>query len=151
MRLKNFHQLNEENSYSDYMKEKMTQARHSKVTDTLIKDESISGIEDIEWIDVKECDVYWDYELNVASWGINYIMPTTLKVILSIDVYTYNETEDKDGEVPKEYEFTTENAEFEEVNYDTEGTQTVPFAPKELEISHLETSEDNKVKIKIIF
>jgi len=141
MRLKRFNQLNEELDKSSMM---------SKVTKTYINidDESISDIENIDWVDVKECTIYWDYELNVSSSTINYISTRIIKIILDVDVYTIDDN-DKIDDFNRQFEYDTMNSDIDTSNQNE--LQTLPFSPSEIEISHLETSEDNKVKIEIIF
>ena len=141
MEVKKFNQIKEELTFDD--------KRMTKITDILINDESISGVENIDWIDVQECTIFWDYELNVSKSAIDYIMPTIVKILISVEVMTYDEGSDTDDSVEKEYEYDIMNSDIDTESED--GIQKLPFMPSEIEFSHLETSEDNKVKIKIVF
>lgn len=140
-RLKKFNQLHEGKSEeNDFV---------SKVTDTLINDENISGYENIVYIETKECTVKWDYIPVEASWGISHFLPKITSVTIEVEIYTYNEETEKDESTEKEYSFDILTA---DIDTESENSiQKLPFAPSEIEFSHLETSKDNKVQIKIIF
>ncbi|MFW6226105.1 MAG: hypothetical protein ACOC3V_04030 [bacterium] len=139
MRIKRFEQINE-SKLDDY----------SFITkldsDILIYDESIEGYNNIDWLETKLCTIYWDYELNTANWGINYILPRIIRVVLDVVVYKDEEGEDTEE---KEYVYDILNSDIKTESEDN--VQKLPFSPQEIEFSHLDTSEQNKSKIKIIF
>lgn len=119
------------------------------VSDFNLEYHILKGVEDIEYIELDECFVYWDYELNNASWGINYIMPKISKITLTVTVNVYNEEKDFSEEIKKDFLYDIMNADID--TQEADGVQQTPYAPQEISISQLEAEGDNQPQILILF
>jgi hypothetical protein len=107
--------------------------------------------EDVDWVDILSCKVYWKHELDENKYGIDGIDAFIVKVQITLDVFTYNEEKDMDDNEEIDFEFDFQNADFdvETRNYDNE--QKLPFYPRSLEVVKLNGTKEDKAKIKINF
>jgi len=105
------------------------------------------GIEDVDWIDVITCKVYWKYDLDYNEGGIDGILPSVMKIGILVEVYTYNEETDFDDMEEKEFEFSWDKDEFDEKSRDYDGRQILPFYPRSIEVGRIE----EKTKVTIHF
>ncbi len=142
--LKSFNQINEE------IENPLDDARVTTIhtDDVHLEYQILNGIEDIEEIKIKECKVYWDYELNLAKWGINYILPTIIKVVVDVEVVVYNKEKDLEDEFDKTFEFDTLSA---DIDTDNDNGQSLPFTPTQISFGYLETVGEQKPEIQILF
>ena len=121
----------------------------TKISDYYIEYHGLKGVEDIEYIELNNCTIYWNYELNTASWGINYIMPRINKISVTAEVFIFNEEKELDESFEKEFLYDIMNSDIDTESEDND--QKLPFAPNQISFSHLEISEDNKPQILITF
>lgn len=141
MKLKKFNELNEE--YGDKDNYFMTEIDGIDVT---IREH---GNIQFDEANVEECIVYWDYQLIAKNYGIESIIPTIKKIKLTI-VFTVWDDDD-DEETTKEYEFDIMNSNIDCDRVDSDGIDSIPYYPQEVEIDTLDTSGDKNPEIKILF
>jgi len=107
------------------------------------------NLEDVDWIDVTSCSIYWNYELDENRGGIDGIIPSVVKITLAIEVFTYNEETEMDDDEEMEFEFTIDNAEFEIKSRDYDGREILPFYPRSVEFGKLDVTKESKTDIII--
>ena len=160
MKLKKFAELNEdirskmipksEKEISSSLKKLHEEfAFKTTVTDYYIEYQNISDIKDVEYIEIIECKIYWNYDLSTASWGINYIMPRINKIYAEVEVFVYNEEKGLDDSIKRDFTYDIMNSDIDTTIEDD--IQKLPFAPREINFSHVEIGEDNKPQIQIVF
>lgn len=96
---------------------------------------------------VNNCVVYWDYELNVTSRGIDYILPTIKKIVVTMEIATFNVENDEEDSEEIEYTYDIMSADIEVENKGE--TTTIPYSPEDVEITI--TEKDEKPQILIYF
>jgi hypothetical protein len=121
----------------------------TKVNDYHIEYHMLNDVKDIEYIEINDCKVYWDYELNTASWGINYILPKISKITLTAKIFIYNKEKDLDKSFKREFLYDIMNSDI--YTESENNNQIMPYSPTFISLSHLEIDSDKKPLINIIF
>jgi len=160
-RIKRFNQLNEAETLKDKMTPKSDEqvsaalkklhedyVFKTSINDCTIEDHILIDIEDVEYIEIKSCVVFWNYELQTSTSGIDYIAPRISKIDISVEVFIYNEDKKLEKQIERDFTYDIMNS---EIDYNYEGDQKLPFAPHEIYIEQLETIGDKKPNITLIF
>ena len=139
MKLKKFNELNEK--YGDENSYFMTEIEG---TDIVIDNYGKIQHDDAN---VEECIIYWDYQLIAKNYGIESIIPTIKKIKLTVVFIVW----DDDDETTKDYEFDIMNSNIECDRVKSDGVDSIPYYPQEIEIDTLNTDGDNNPEIKVLF
>jgi hypothetical protein len=140
MKLKKFDELNE--GYDNKDNYFMTEIEGTDVT---INDYGKILHDDAQ---VEECVIYWDYQLIAKNYGIESIIPTIKRIKLTIIFTVWDD--DEEEETPIDYEFDIMNSNIETDRVDSDGVDSIPYYPQEIEIDTLDRDNVNP-EIKILF
>lgn len=140
MKLKKFNELNE--NYGDKDNYFMTEIDG---IDVIVMD--YGNIQHDE-AKIEECIIYWDYQLISKRHGIESIIPTIKNITLSIDYVIWDDDDDSSNVIDYKFDIMNSNIETDRVNSD--GIDSIPYYPQEVEIESLNTDDTNP-EIKILF
>jgi len=158
-RIKKFDQLEES------LKDKMTPKSEEQISDALkklhddyvfktnvvdctIEYHGLNDVEDIEYIEIKSCVVFWNYNLDISTSGIDYIGTKISKIEITVEAFVYNEEKKLEKQIERDFTYDIMKS---NIDCDYGGEQKLPFAPHEIYFDQLESSDGKKPNVSIIF
>ena len=149
MKIKKFTQLNE-SIYNDSTFKTILTQRDVDINKNVFKNYDINLI---DYIDVKNCIVYWDHKMDLDNQGINTIEPTITNIKIEVYISAFPNADAEDTETyGEEIIFNNKNSVFiiDDLHYINEKEYKVkllPYSPNELDI----VFKDEKFHITIVF